>query len=76
MASTAKQSDKLLAKLDGLLDQAVMVVPRPRDNFAAAVRAMHDARGTATIPSTRWRELDREVRGIVRILIEKTVQRR
>jgi hypothetical protein len=44
MASTATQSDKLLAKLDRLLDQAVRVVPRPRDNFAAAIRAMHNGR--------------------------------
>jgi len=44
MASTTKQPDKLLAKLDGLLDHAVSVVPRPRDNFAAAVRAMHSGR--------------------------------
>ena len=44
MASTAKQSDNVLAKLDRLLDQAVRVVPRPRDNFAAAIRAMHNGR--------------------------------
>ena len=48
MASTAKQSDKLLAKLDRLLDQAVRVVPRPRDNFAAAIRAMHNGRYDAS----------------------------
>jgi hypothetical protein len=44
MASPANGSDKLLVRLDGLLDQAVKVVPRPRDNFSAAVRAMHDGR--------------------------------
>jgi len=44
MASSAKHPDKLLATLDGLLDQAARVVPRPRDNFSAAIRAMHDGR--------------------------------
>jgi len=45
MASTpAKRPDKLLVKLDELLDQAIRVVPGPRDNFSAAVRAMHDGR--------------------------------
>ena len=56
MASTAKQSDKLLAKLDRLLDQAVRVVPRPRDNFAAAVRAMHNGRYDAA--RDRFRRLE------------------
>jgi hypothetical protein len=56
MASTAKQSDKLLAKLDRLLDQAVRVVPRPRDNFAAAIRAMHNGRYDAA--RDRFRRLE------------------
>lgn len=56
MAATAKQPDKLLAKLDGLLDQAVRVVPRPRDNFAAAIRAMHDGRYDAA--RDRFRRLE------------------
>lgn len=56
MASTAKQPDKLLAKLDRLLDQAVRVVPRPRDNFAAAIRAMHDGRYDAA--RDRFRRLE------------------
>jgi hypothetical protein len=56
MASTVKQSDKLLAKLDGLLDHAVMVVPQPRNNFAAAIRAMHDGRYDAT--KDRFRRLE------------------
>jgi hypothetical protein len=56
MAATVKQSDKLLAKLDGLLDQAVRVVPRPRNNFAAAIRAMHDGRYDAA--KDRFRRLE------------------
>jgi hypothetical protein len=56
MASTTKRPDKLLAKLDGLLDQAVRVVPRPRDNFAAAVRAMTDGRYDAA--RDRFRRLE------------------
>jgi hypothetical protein len=56
MASTTKRPDKLLAKLDGLLDQAVRVVPRPRDNFAAAVRAMHNGRYDAA--RDRFRRLE------------------
>lgn len=56
MASTTKRPDKLLAKLDGLLDQAVRVVPRPRDNFAAAIRAMHDGRYDAA--RDRFRRLE------------------
>jgi hypothetical protein len=56
MASTATQSDKLLAKLDRLLDQAVRVVPRPRDNFAAAIRAMHNGRYDAA--RDRFRRLE------------------
>jgi hypothetical protein len=55
MVSTQK-SDKLLAKLDGLLDQAVRVVPRPRDNFAAAIRAMNDGRYDAS--RDRFRRLE------------------
>lgn len=39
-----KPPDELLAALNKLLDQAVRVVPRPRDNFASAVRAMHSGR--------------------------------
>jgi hypothetical protein len=44
MASTTKRPDKLLATLNALLDRAVEVVPRPRDNFSAAIRAMHSGR--------------------------------
>ena len=61
MASTAKP-DKQLAKLDGLLDKAVLAVPPPRDNFAA-IRAMHDGRYDAardrsadSRPTSCWRE--------------------
>lgn len=39
-----KPPDELLATLNKLLDQAVRVVPRPRDNFASAVRAMQSGR--------------------------------
>jgi hypothetical protein len=56
MATTAKPRDKLLATLDGLLDQAVRVVPRPRTNFSAAIRAMHDGRYDAT--RDRFRRLE------------------
>ena len=56
MASTATQSDKLLATLDRLLDQAVRVVPHPRDNFAAAIRAMHNGRYDAA--RDRFRRLE------------------
>jgi hypothetical protein len=44
-----KPPDKLLAKLDALLDQGVRVVPRPRTNFASAVRAMQSGRYDAPI---------------------------
>jgi len=56
MATTATRPDKLLAKLDGLLDQAVRVVPKPRDNFAAAIRAMHTGRYDAA--RDRFRRLE------------------
>ena len=56
MASTAKRPDKLLATLDRLLDQAVRVVPRPRDNFSAAIRAMRDGRYDAA--RDRFRRLE------------------
>jgi hypothetical protein len=56
MSSPANRPDKLLARLDGLLDQAVGVVPRPRDNFSAAIRAMHDGRYDAT--RGRFRRLE------------------
>lgn len=56
MASTTKRPDKLLAKLDGLLDHAVNVVRPPRDNFAAAIRAMHDGRYDAS--RDRFRRLE------------------
>ena len=55
MASTSKP-DKLLAKLDGLLDKAIRAVPRPRDNFAAAIRAMQDGRYDAA--RDRFRRLE------------------
>ena len=44
MAPPSMRPDKLLATLDRLIDQAVRVVPRPRDTFSAAIRAMHDGR--------------------------------
>jgi hypothetical protein len=56
MAPPANRPDKLLAKLDGLLDQAVRVVPRPRDNFSAAIRAMRDGRYDAK--RDRFRRLE------------------
>jgi hypothetical protein len=56
MSLPANRPDKLLAKLDGLLDQAVRVVPRPRGNFSAAIRAMHDGRYDAT--RDRFRRLE------------------
>jgi hypothetical protein len=56
MAPPANRPDKLLVKLDALLDQAVKVVPRPRDNFSAAIRAMHSGRYDA--PRDRFRRLE------------------
>jgi hypothetical protein len=56
MAPPANRSDKLLVRLDGLLDQAVRVVPRPRDNFSAAIRAMHNGRYDAA--RDRFRRLE------------------
>jgi hypothetical protein len=56
MAPPAKSPDKLLATLNGLLDRAVRVVPRPRDNFSAAIRAMHDGRYDAR--KDRFRRLE------------------
>ena len=56
MASTVERPDKLLVTLDGLLDQAVRVVPRPRDNFSAAIRAMRDGRYDAA--RDRFRRLE------------------
>ena len=56
MAPPANRPDKLLVKLDGLLDQAVRVVPRPRDNFSAAIRAMHNGRYDAA--RDRFRRLE------------------
>ena len=56
MATPANRPDKLLVKLDRLLDQAIRVVPRPRDNFAGAIRAMHDGRYDA--PRDRFRRLE------------------
>ena len=53
MASTAKP-DKQLAKLDGLLDKAVLAVPPPRDNlrrFARCTTVATTQRGT--VPPTR-----------------------
>jgi hypothetical protein len=55
-APLANRPDKLLATLDGLLDRAIRVVPRPRDNFSAAIRAMHDGRYDA--PKDRFRRLE------------------
>jgi hypothetical protein len=56
MPPPANRPDKVLAKLDGLLDQAVQVVPRPRDNFSAAIRAMHNGRYDA--PKDRFPRLE------------------
>jgi hypothetical protein len=56
MPPPANRPDKLLVKLDGLLDRAVSVVPRPRDNFSAAIRAMHDGRYDA--PRDRFHRLE------------------
>jgi len=56
MAASAKPLDKLLGTLDRLLDQAVRVVPRPRNNFSAAIRAMHDGRYDAS--KHRFRRLE------------------
>jgi hypothetical protein len=56
MTPPANRPDKLLVRLDGLLDQAVRVVPRPRDNFSAAIRAMHDGRYDA--PRDRFVRLE------------------
>jgi hypothetical protein len=56
MPPPANRPDRLLVKLDGLLDQAVSVVPRPRDNFSDAIRAMHDGRYDAT--RDRFRRLE------------------
>jgi hypothetical protein len=58
-----KPPDKLRAALDRLLDQAVRVVPRPRDNFASAIRAMQSGRydaqtGRYDSPSHRFRRLE------------------
>jgi hypothetical protein len=44
--------DKLLAALNHQLDRAVRVVPRPRKNFASAVRAMQS--GSYDTPSGRY----------------------
>jgi hypothetical protein len=44
MTPSPDRRDKLLTTLNALLDQAVRVVPRPRDNFSSAIRAMHDGR--------------------------------
>jgi hypothetical protein len=44
--------DKLLAALNHELDRAVRVVPRPRANFASAVRAMQG--GSYDTPSGRY----------------------
>ena len=44
-----KLTDPLLAKLDALIDQAVQVVPRPRTDFASAIRAMHAGRYDAPL---------------------------
>jgi hypothetical protein len=51
MSSTL--TDPLLAKLDTLLDQAVRVVSRPRNNFSSAIRAMHNGRYDAPLHSGR-----------------------
>ena len=56
MTPPANRPDKQLMRLDGLLDQAVRVVPRPRDNFSAAIRAMHDGRYDAA--RDRFRRLE------------------
>jgi hypothetical protein len=56
MAQPVNRPDKLLATLNGLLDQAVRAVPRPRDNFSAAIRAMHDGRYDAS--RDRFRRLE------------------
>jgi hypothetical protein len=56
MPPPTNRSDKLLARLDALLDQAVRVVPRPRDNFSAAIRAMHEGRYDAA--RDRFRRLE------------------
>jgi hypothetical protein len=56
MAPPANRPDTLLVKLDGLLDRAVRAVPRPRDNFSAAIRAMHDGRYDAA--RDRFRRLE------------------
>ena len=53
MAPPVDRPDKLLVKLNGMLDQAVRVVPRPRENFSAAIRAMLDGRYDASIGSAR-----------------------
>jgi hypothetical protein len=47
MAAPANRPDNLLATLDGLLDQAIRVVPR-RAEFSTAIAAMHDGRYDAT----------------------------
>jgi len=44
--------DTLLAALNRQLDRAVRVVPRPRDTFASAVRAMQS--GSYDTPSGRY----------------------
>jgi hypothetical protein len=51
MSSTV--TDPLLAKLDALIEQAVRVVPRPRNNFASAIRAMQNGRYDAAPHSGR-----------------------
>ena len=56
MPPPANRPDKLLMKLEGLLDQAVSVVPRPRNNFSAAIRAMRDGRYDAA--TNRFRRLE------------------
>jgi hypothetical protein len=56
MTPPANRPDTLLVKLDGLLDRAVRAVPRPRDNFSAAIRAMHDGRYDAA--RDRFRRLE------------------
>ena len=56
MTTNAKSHDKPLATLDRLLDQAVRVVPRPRSDFSAAIRAMHDGRYDAS--RDRFRRLE------------------
>jgi hypothetical protein len=48
MPPPANRPDSLLATLDRLLDQAVRVVPRPREEFSAAIAAMRDGRYDAT----------------------------